>query len=486
MKVPYLARTVSVTFILILLNGCADKKAAAPPVPNAPPVPVGTATWTKVALPFKATNITAIANVFWVCGENEMVASSGDGGNTWRLSHSSQGGATLLAINFVDEKVGYAAGERKLLLSTSDGGKNWKSHHLDDDVHGFSFSDERNGIAVIGGDTLSAAGLWEQPTIMNGSVKLTHDGGDHWQDIPALNSKELLLYTQVLGVASLDASNYLVIRRQPTIEDVFFVTHDAGKSWSAVHQRDDATNRELTRWVYVHGHEYWAFGMELIHRDVGGGYGVPLALHSRDGESWTHAPHGPKEFGGCNQQGCYMWDGTVESLYGEREQYWALPQDGTMSQVWALAQHRMCTLGESLECGPAAITSEPQPRANRPAAPPQSSSSAVDQPPRPSSRRGLPRDCVQCALSSLPWNLQQKSVLFVTATLRVGPEGDVKEVVKLEPIFPQLRAALTQQLSQWLFKASSEHAEVSRDIHLIVQCGFDNSLCEIVSTVPVQ
>jgi hypothetical protein len=39
--------------------------------------------------------------------------------------------------------------------------------------------------------------------------------------------------------------------------------------------------------VFVHEGEYWAFGHELVHREKGGGYGVPLTLHSKDGETWV-------------------------------------------------------------------------------------------------------------------------------------------------------------------------------------------------------
>lgn len=199
---------------------------------------------------------------------------------------------------------------------------------------------------------------------MSGSVKLTHDGGDHWEDIPALTSDELRPFSLVLAVAALDSTHYLMIREHPEVEDIYVVTNDGGMSWKVVHQRNDATNRELARWVFVHGGEYWAFGMELVHRDTGGGYGVPLTLHSKDGETWAHGVNGGlHEYGGCNSQGCYMWDGTVEVLYGERAQYWALPQDGSLSFLeWAIARGHVCTVSAHLECGPAVNTEEPQAR----------------------------------------------------------------------------------------------------------------------------
>ena len=110
-------------------------------------------------------------------------------------------------IAFVTQKIGYAAGTERRLLSTIDGGKTWRLHDTDDDVRTFSFADARNGIAVIGGDRDESSGLSGQPATMDGAVKLTHDGGDRWEDIPALSSEELRSFTLVLSVAALDASN---------------------------------------------------------------------------------------------------------------------------------------------------------------------------------------------------------------------------------------------------------------------------------------
>lgn len=414
-----------------------------------------------------------------------MIASSSDGGTSWNLRHQNASGATLLDIGFITEKVGHATGTNGRLLSTTDGGKTWTAHNAADTVWAFSFFDADDGIAVIGGDSNRDPRLWGQPAIMDGSVKLTQDGGDHWEDIAALGSEELRPFTQVLTVAALDASNYLMIRRQPGIEDVFLVTHDAGKSWHVVHQRNDATNRELARWVFVHGGEYWAFGMELVHRDTGGGYGVPLTLHSKDGETWVHGTSGPTEFGGCNRQGCYMWDGTVESLYGEHEQYWALPQDGTMSQVWALTQNSACTVAEFVECGPATITQQPQPRSSGPSGPAQPVQTGTMRPTAPAFRVGLPDGCVQCTLDPIPWKLQQRLVLWVVAKLHIGPGGDVKDVA-LSQQLEVLGPPITQQLSQWRFKPSSDGAEVTKNVRLVVRCGFDTAVCEIVPTVAAQ
>ena len=474
--------------LLIALISCCAAGQTMPASPAtqasaAAPTPAAAANvWTKAAIPFKPVRLTAVGNVFWACGDDEMIASSSDGGSSWTLRHQNPSGATLLDSSFITEQIGYTAGTRGQLLSTTDGGATWKTSNAGGDIWAFSFADDRNGIAVIGGDRDGEPGPRGLPEVKGGRVKLTHDGGSHWEDIAVQDGAEMQPFPSILTVAALDASSYLMLRRQPQIEDVFFVTHDAGKSWHAVHQRNDATNRELARWVFVQGGEYWAFGMELLHRDSRGGYGAPLTMHSKDGESWVHGAIGSKEFEGCNPQGCYMWDGTVESLYGEHEQYWALPQDGSMTSVWARTQDRACTVGEFVECGPAAITEAPQPRPVRTSAAVQAGPDGI---PSLSFRAGLPEGCAQCTLEPIPWKLQQRSVLFVEAKLTIGPAGDVKEVL-LSQLLDLLGPSITQQLSQWQFQPSPSGAEAVRHVQLVIRCGFDNAVCELVSTVAAQ
>jgi photosystem II stability/assembly factor-like uncharacterized protein len=473
------SRSLWPVLLSIVMSGGAAKK----PVQTAQPAlvpPNSISSWTKVAIPFKATQLTAVGDVFWACGDDEMIASSTDGGNSWTLRHQNSGGATLLDISFVSEKVGHAAGTKGRILSTVDGGRNWQAGNADADVQAFSFADSRNGIAVIGGDRDVDTGFYGLPATMNGKVMLTHDSGNHWEEIPTQENEDLQRFPFTLAIAALDASDYLMIRRMSGIEDVLFITHNTGKSWSAVRQRNDATNRELARWVFVHDGEYWAFGMELVHRDAGGGYSVPLTMHSKDGETWVHGTIGPKEFGGCNSQGCYMWDGTVESLYGEHEQYWALPQDGTMSNVWALIGNRACTVGEFVECGPATVTQLPQPRPSRPSQPVLTGAGKPSA--APPFRVGIPGDCAQCVLQPIAWDHQQRSVMWVTVKLSVAPDGNVKNVA-LSQDLGMLAPSITQQILQWRFHPSN-NAEETRDVRLIVQCGFDNSECKIVPLAP--
>ena len=460
--------------LISLLCGCAARKSPiAPPTPQpqaASPSPVPAAlAWTESSTPFPAADITAVGNVFWVCGADEMIASSSDGGNTWQLKHQNPNGKILLHIAFVNEKVGHAAGKGGLLLSTTNGGKTWTPHNAGDDVLAFSFADTKNGIALIGpeGDVnRSAAALYGyQRSPMEGKVKLTHDGGEHWDDIPALNSDELRPFTRVVAVAALDASHYLMIRNEGTIEDVFVVTQDAGKSWKLVHQRNDATNRELAKYVFAHEGEYWGFGMEMINRQSGGGSGVPLTIHSKDGETWVHGSNRPEQFGGCNAQGCYMWDGALVSLYGAHEQYWTLPQDGSLSSTWAVAGDRACTIDTTTECGPAVVTDKPQPR-----------------------RRNLPRstgqpykitnlpfadDCVTCGVKVIRLDPGKNWQGRVVVSFDVNQDGAVTNLIEDGAPEGPLGALIEDQVQHWRFHSSAAGATTTtepRQLPIDVKC----------------
>jgi photosystem II stability/assembly factor-like uncharacterized protein len=428
--------------------------------------PTAANNWNVVSSPFRPVNITAQGATIWVCGVDEMILSSKDGGVTWQTKHQNLNGEVLLDISFVNEKVGHAAGTGGLLLSTYDGGQTWKSHVAPGAVHAFSFADAINGIAVVDEGLPSPRLLSpDQAVPIDGTVKITHDGGEHWEDIAAINSEELRPFSQTLSIAALDSSHFLMLRRQPEVEDVFLGTKDGGKSWKIVHPQNDATNRVLPRTVFVHQGEYWAFGHELVHREKGGGYGVPLALHSKDGETWTHGVAGPSEFDSCSPQGCYMWDGAVEVLYGEREQFWALPQDGSLSKRWAIAEGTGCTVTDStLKCGRATVTEKP-----------------VDRPEVPGGiiylnahNQFLADGCVECHVEGIvPDNAGPPSMQKVHASITIRRDGTVANVSVDYPPSKRMSNDISSQLSKWLFgpgHKGSDTVGAKKDVSLLLMC----------------
>jgi hypothetical protein len=62
-----------------------------------------------------------------------------------------------------------------------------------------------------------------------------------------------------------------------------------------------------------------------------------------------------------------MWDGVVEVLYGDHEQFWALLQDGSLRKNWVIARGTGCTIRDgTLKCSPAHVTQKPLDRPEEP------------------------------------------------------------------------------------------------------------------------
>lgn len=78
--------------------------------------------WRTVELSARALNVAENNGTLWVCGADELIATSADGGNTWTSRHSSKNGSLLLTVGFANEQFGYAAGTGGQLLITRDGG----------------------------------------------------------------------------------------------------------------------------------------------------------------------------------------------------------------------------------------------------------------------------------------------------------------------------------------------------------------------------
>ena len=353
-------KRVPLSLLLIVLSvGCAKKIQPVPP--QAPPAIVERG-WSDANPPFEPTDIAAVGGTFWLCGQKEMIASSSDGGSTWKVKHKNPGGSKLLNIGFLNERIGHAGGEGGLMLSTIDGGETWAAYKLGpNDVQAFSFADAVHGIAVLsrhrGTNTNGMLDEVQGVPFLDNDVMLTHDRGQRWEEVTSLKTdKELRLYTEVLSVAALDPTHYLIGVRQPEVAVGYAVTGDAGRTWKLVH----VDNVYATK-VFVHDGEYWAFGIEYLDRQNRGGYGAPVSLHSKDGEIWSHGLRGPNEFPSCTSQGCYLWDGVVEDLYGGHEKFWVLPQDGTMTKTWAIAGNRVCMIAGSTKCGKAVVTEQPPP-----------------------------------------------------------------------------------------------------------------------------
>jgi hypothetical protein len=298
--------------------------------------------WRTIELPARALNITENNGALWVCGADELIAASMDGGNTWIAKHSAKNGSLLLTIGFANEQFGYAAGTGGQVFITRDGGNAWDSTKVPSDVvYEAAFSDEKHGII-------------HTPR----NIYTTSNGGTTWVPVQIdLASEDLKGFSRVLTVVAPDANHMAIVLSEGNSSAYaykLFLTKDGGTKWAVSGIPSTGLGK-----LFSHGGEYWFAGTEVIEKDKpGGGYGVPLVMHSADGEKWTHLPRWSKnEFSECNSQGCLYWDGAgVQLPPTSPVSFWTFAAEKVVTAKWAVAKGTICTVGTGLKCTAATLT----------------------------------------------------------------------------------------------------------------------------------
>lgn len=133
------------------------------------------AAWPSIIAPLAVKSLLidlarAGSRVFAV-GERGHVLYSTDAGRNW-TQVAVPGSANLTAVQFVDEKHGWAVGHAEMILRTEDGGDNWQRVHFAPEnqqpLLDVWFADTEHGLAI---------GAY-------GVVYMSADGGRVWSQIP--------------------------------------------------------------------------------------------------------------------------------------------------------------------------------------------------------------------------------------------------------------------------------------------------------------
>jgi len=394
--------------------------AANLPIPGSP--------WWTASVPFRPTNLTDSADTLWVCGADEMIAKSDDGGKSWQVKHQKPDGELLLTIVFPDRLHGFASGTNGAFLRSTDGGETWTSSFSGASTIGkIAFADDKHGIRQTGL-----------------TVEITDDSGGHWTPVSGIEtdpSKED--YFEILSFARLDANRAAIALHQKEGENYFFVTRDAGKIWKTVH-----LDNTFAGTLFSRDSEYWAFGIEYLERQKSGGYSAPVVLHSSDGINWSHGTRSPNEFSSCTSQGCILYDGAIANLYGEKPTYLAVPADDTLQPSWATAKGNVCVAGTNLECTQAEIKdiAPPRPYVSRPISTVVNESELFD-------------DCIVCSSGSfaVPNTLRFRGILDVS--LDIAKDGTVSHVEVKKAPTRQAEDEIQKIIGAWLFVPPREHGE---------------------------
>ena len=467
---------------LTVLFGCSSEKQT-----HNPARPKTKTDWQSINLPARPIYITSNSDTFWVSGTDEMLAKSDDGGKSWRVTHQKIDGDILLGVHFLDKHAGYAAGTNGLILWTKDAGETWSAQRASSEaILDIAFADEKHGIRR----TKSA-------------LEFTKDGGLTWRPIAAPEFKEEReKFKFFTSMAALDSKHSaLLLKDDPHGDHLFLVTDDGGETWST-HNIPSSGIESLV----VHDRAYWAFGFEVIERDKpGGGYSVPLALHSVDGINWVHGGRSEYEYQSCNPQGCILWDGSIVDAYDKIPRFTAVPAEGVLTPMWATAKGSICTLGTSLSCANARPVDTPLPKV------PLKHGSMHG-----SSKEDVPAGCLVCPLDSLvverddlgghtittyskfhddgtPDEKSETRGAGVRSSLRVDftvrENGTIDDVHVSRAPTKQIESAVSNYIENWVFEPPRQDgapAEARHTVLLGLWCGASPSEPEAACLLQIE
>lgn len=285
---------------------------ALPQLPKTAVLPSSLSTaWTTAALPDVPLGISAHGGAFWVCGANEMIARSTDGGRSWIVLHHKRG-QMLFALVFGARDVITAYGTAGVRLQSRDAGATWHESWMTP-ARGLSqvqFANRAIGYAF------GPAGF-----------AMTHDGGRNWSfwNLTAKNEWNAVVGMAVEGqndAMFLVGGNRLVI------------TRDGGRSWQA---------------MAFGGKAQWT-GLGTVagkYRLYGVWQGQPgaAATPSKSASAIAAVPWDDSD---CTQQGCLVSGGWADRGGG----HWSWPDDVAhpLTGRWAVVGDSACRVSDVLRC----------------------------------------------------------------------------------------------------------------------------------------
>jgi Photosynthesis system II assembly factor YCF48 len=390
------------------------------------------ADWHAPSLLFRVLNTASNGSSLWICGTDETIAVSSDAGEQWKVKHTKTGGVPLLNIAFADDKFGYAGGLGGLFLTTEDGGETWVPHSTGKGaILQISFSDPKHG-------------LIRTPT----SLLFTTDGGSNWQVVSeGQNLDDIKHFPYTFSLVALDGAHMAVMMKQGSAQyegHIFLVTVDSGKSWKV----ESTPNTTLYSFLRVHG-KYWAVGTEVIHKDQpGGGYAVPVALYSSDGEKWEHSDNDLSSCKlqlcvACISEGCLSASDTISDLFSGKTSYREFSPNQALTSKWAMAGATMCFVGNGLQC--TGLKSVGQPGSSEGPMP------VTLAPGRLGAPASQGPQCIVCSLDRVFIDQKAQGLYTITLQLEITTNGIVTSVVAEGAPSPDIKSRIEQQAQAWIF-----------------------------------
>lgn len=303
--------------------------AGAATLPTIPPVRLSAA-WTSIPLPDTPLGIAAHGDELWVCGANEMLAVSKDGGRNWTLEHERKGGEMLFTIAFADPQRIEAFGSAGAWLESADGGASWKRKRISPD----------GGLdqVALGSDRVAYGANADQ-------FAWSTDGDKDWEFRVIRSAKpDSDMDGEVIQVGALDAQHAVVLfaankgEPQPVI-----ATASSGRSWI----QSSFPSQWTWTSVRADAHGYSLYG---DYQNTGAEAARAMAS-SPDGLHWTLGKAPGEDYSDCTRQGCLIPGGWAD-LTRATPQLWQVPDDRAypMTDAWASAGQVFCRVSAQLRC----------------------------------------------------------------------------------------------------------------------------------------
>ena len=383
--------------------------------------------WNEADLKFRAVGITTDGHDFWAAGSNEGIATSSDG-KVWNVKHKvDRGGALLLGIGFGAGGFGYAFGTGGTLFTTTDAGQTWLARRLgSEDILEAALADSEHGVVR----TTSSLFYLDAGSLK--AVPLPKNVPKDFLNSPAL--------------AAISPDRMAIEISQGWRARAGFVsTIDGGKTWTFFEPPHVITYDFLRE-----GETFWAIGTETVgyDKDGGGGYGVPVALHSDDTRTWQHATADikPCHWEGCHvcrPAGCLASASLLVDPYGAEAKLYGIPE-GHLTAKWAATSSRICAIDSQIYCadlvGPG-DTSKPGG---------QQPDEARIPPLGTKPREGVLR-CIACSLDPVFVDSKASGRVDLQAAFTVGPDGIVDSVELSGAPSDNLKNKIEAEIRQWIF-----------------------------------
>lgn len=325
--------------MLCLFLGWAVAQA---PQITIPPVPLSSA-WASVPLPDMPLDVVEHHGALWVCGSNESIARSTDGGRHWQLLARREHGQMLFSITFPDASSIAAFGTEGMRMVSRDGGTTWAR----------SYAKPLRSLMQVEFATPTLAFA-----VTDQGYGISHDGGASWK----------LHGTGTPLLAVRDARHMAMVRDHLGAQELL-TSADGGRHFDKYKfpkAADGWTTLRSTADGYV------AYGYRDDHSK-------PVAAVFHDATGWQILPEPKAMMNNCTIQGCLASDGFADNgwaaMGGGEARYYQLPDDEAepLTRAWAVAGDTFCKVSETMRCrtgrtpyGPAAaqamgkVTQAPQ------------------------------------------------------------------------------------------------------------------------------